>query len=362
MLLSLRVGHSEGNDPMVKRPLSGLLLALVAALSLAPQSALAVRASLDRLGERAHEKVRGHDDGPGGAAGAKEARAAHAVFKSLGPGGKPATPAQIARDFVAVKQVIHQVRIVPLMKELALGHTVTVGRVSVDFDKLKDLWTDKTDSNWVEGEFRDARPNNHEWIPSNYMVKVIERAQGSREGLAWIDLQDQMRSLTHTLIFNPKRAQITETLHGKKYLVPQGHTGALEDRSTGAPLTAGQADFHDQLRDVFERNKSLAGCVAGIKQVVKEWVWDGSDPGLPISPKVRYHGGKALAAIPDLRKQQAANYRAIQSMLDGVIAQVKSVPPPDAHDAVAADPGHRSSPARAGKDLKAVALLAEGHR
>ncbi|MEO9195150.1 MAG: hypothetical protein ABI445_15985, partial [Polyangia bacterium] len=157
----------------------------------------------------------------------------------------------------------------------------------------------------------------HEWIPSNYMVKVIERARTSREGMKWVTLQDKMRSPTNLILFKPSKWDVVKK-DGKPLYMPQGHTGAAFDKMTGFELTEHQAEFHDELRKVFDSNKSVHGVVAGMKDVVSKWVWNGEPLKYPIAPNVVTHDKKSLGTPAQAAATQKNHYEAIMDMLEHI--------------------------------------------
>ena len=206
--------------------------------------------------------------------------------------------------------------IVDFMTTMSTKGYVQTEKGKVTLTQFKQLWRDKDDSKWVENKFRDADAGKHEWIPSNYISKVIERAHSTKEGVAWVELQDKMRSPTNLILFKPSKWGVVDK--GGKALIPQGHTGAVFDKKTGFELTEHQAEFHDELRKVFDGSKTVKDTVAGMKTVVAKWVWDGEPLKYPIAKNVVTHDGKPLGSNPHAQQIQRAAYAEIMDMLDGI--------------------------------------------
>jgi hypothetical protein len=193
---------------------------------------------------------------------------------------------------------------------------VQTDKGKVTLAQFKQVWTNKNDSKWVEGKFRDADNGMHEWIPSNYIPKVIDRAHTSKEGVAWVQLQNKMRSPTNLILFKPSKWDVVDK--GGKTLIPQGHSGAAFDKKTGFELTEHQAEFHDELRKVFDQSKTIDATVAGMKEVVSKWVWDGEKLQYPIAKNVVTHDGKPLGPNAHAQQVQRTSYKEIMDMLDGI--------------------------------------------
>ncbi len=121
------------------------------------------------------------------------------------------------------------------------------------------------------------------------------------------------------IIFKPSLGLVTQ-LNGQPYVLLQGHVGALTKNAGGTALTVGMAAFHDELRAAFDGSKTIRECAAGIKQVVAKWVWNGEAPKVPIHPAVTCHQGGSVAEDSNARAKAAANYAAIQAMLDSIIS------------------------------------------
>jgi hypothetical protein len=289
------------------------LLAVV--LAAAPLSAAAVARPTTKT---ARPQVRtGRSAARGVVGGAPPA----AVSDALGPSPGPVAAAPTV-SLTVVKQAIKRTSIVPFMKTLAMGKSVEVAGASISLADFATVWAaGPKGTHWIEDQFRAVRPHDHEWIPSNYLLRVVQRASSSSEGLAWIDLQDQMRSATKLIIFKPSKIRVVKQVGGKSYLVLQGHVGALDDHTSGDPLTVGTDEFHDQLRAAFDGASTIAECATAIKKVFEEWVWDGQAPDLPISPDVYYHEGGSVAGDAQMIERQKASYAAIAATLDAFITQ-----------------------------------------
>ena len=206
--------------------------------------------------------------------------------------------------------------VVDFMTTMSKKGYVQTEKGKVTLTQFKQVWKDKDDSKWVEDKFRDADDGKHEWIPSNYIPNVIDRAHSAKEGVAWVELQHKMRSPTNLILFKPSKWDVVDK--GGKTLIPQGHSGAAFDKVTGFALTEHQAEFHDELRKVFDGSKTIQDTVVGMKTVVAKWVWDGEPLKYPIAKNVVTHDGKPLGPNAHAQQVQRAAYAEIMDMLDGI--------------------------------------------
>ncbi|MGW0885655.1 hypothetical protein ACWD35_40220, partial [Streptomyces sp. NPDC002671] len=133
---------------------------------------------------------------------------------------------------------------------------VRAGQVgTITWAKFRDLWDNDTPSReFVKGRFRDLDDGKHEWIPTDYLLEVVESAIGHHEkgdlekGLDWLRLQDALRSPTNHVIWR--------VLDTEGALSLGAHVGTFYTRERKSTLTNGTKDFHDGLRNLYMQNKS----------------------------------------------------------------------------------------------------------
>ncbi|MEQ8965133.1 MAG: DUF4157 domain-containing protein, partial [Azospirillaceae bacterium] len=207
-------------------------------------------------------------------------------------------------------------RILDFLKDMARDRTSN-GYTPADWDTEKDVPANVT---WLAGRFRGAGDAEHEWMPSNYIGRVVDRARSAStaEEMAvatkWIDFAHAWRTRTTYLITAPDKSQYARTVDEARdpatgnttpgsHTVLQGHAGAVyapvEDGGYRAdmkvvPQTKGQGTnsespgtFHGEIRSIFNANLSkatqaaaLTGMTAAIRTFVDGHVWDGgSVPG-----------------------------------------------------------------------------------
>jgi len=149
---------------------------------------------------------------------------------------------------------------------------------------------------WLKARFRKSG-GQHEWLPTNYIGEVIDRARRENDGDRaknagrWIVFQTTFRSDTRILFFDPDSAY-SRVVNGlrdplpphdrredteRDYKVLQGHVGAVY-----APVgsdgyvdkvqaqTVGQGRWHDGLRDIFTRNAGAATTLSGITTIMDD--------------------------------------------------------------------------------------------
>ncbi|MFD5188419.1 hypothetical protein ACFWMU_09705 [Streptomyces sp. NPDC058357] len=182
--------------------------------------------------------------------------------------------------------------IVPFLKKMAKNEHEMVeyegSKIKVDMDFFKKAWEKKPYSQargFVKKRFRDATPGHHEWIPSDYILIVIDRAQKAETVVAgekWIDDYHDLRSDTSLLVFHnlteaPPRV-IEDTLGGpgKKFSIPTGHVGAVYYK--GDQQTKYESKFHNAARSVFNNASDISGVASNLKTMAESWIWNGIRP------------------------------------------------------------------------------------
>jgi hypothetical protein len=177
-------------------------------------------------------------------------------------------------------------------------------------------------------------PKKHEWIPTNYVAAVLERAATNHDaglierGLNWVRLQHALRSRTNLVIWHIENT------------TPQGHAGAFWEqyqrggKSAYKPaLTTGSEDFHDKLRASFDAHQdSAASFVDSLLTQLPALIWTGDLGGstaaafrnMPIDALYDTGGGKVSLTVQELADQQVENYRLIQDDFERAKAALHS--------------------------------------
>jgi len=224
------------------------------------------------------------------------------------------TPPPIT-DYDTLQAEVNSVGIINFMKGMAQHGAV--GKITRQ--KLGVLWDQTEPKNWLKAQLRGAVDYPpHEWIPSNMILAVIDRAANLAqfsEGVKWIDLQHELRSNTNWVIFKPSFGKQPVAYQGKEYVVLQGHTGALY--LDGSPQHTGQGPFHDDLRGAFEHATNTANCATRIEGVYNKWVWNGERPALPIHPQLTDGSGRNVASnLDQVIQDQEQRHSTMQQQLE----------------------------------------------
>ncbi|MFH8252478.1 hypothetical protein ACH3VR_19075 [Microbacterium sp. B2969] len=111
------------------------------------------------------------------------------------------TPAEVAVAIEIEQAVKAAGGIVPFLKQCA--SSAKVG--GLDVAEVKKQWNNRGPAReFLKEEFRKAAPFTHEWIPTNMIMDVVERAAklgNSRDVEDWITLQHKLRSPTRNVIW-----------------------------------------------------------------------------------------------------------------------------------------------------------------
>ena len=227
-------------------------------------------------------------------------------------------------------------RILDFLKDMARDRTSN-GYAPADWDAEKDVPANVT---WLAGRFRGAGNAEHEWMPSNYIGRVVDRARAATtaEEMAvatkWIDFAHAWRTRTTYLVTAPDKSQYARNVDEARdpatgntatgrHTVLQGHAGAVyapvEDGGYRAdmkvvPQTKGQGTnsespgtFHGEIRSIFNANLSratqaaaLSGMTAAIRTFVDDHVWDGGS--VPGAAFTEYYDSGMNGATADLAR------------------------------------------------------------
>ena len=201
--------------------------------------------------------------------------------------------------------------IVAFMKAMAAGKTID----GINEEKFVQLWNTSADEAWLKDKFRAADDGMHEWIPSNQIEAVVEKAKTSKEGATWVDLQNELRSPTNTVIFGPKEGIAAPDGKG---LLLQGHVGALYLK--GVMQTKKEAEFHDQLRAAFAAAKDIGDCVDKLKLVMLNWMWTGEKLPQPLHPDLQDSVGKPIDEAK-LQSSRASTFHEMTTLFDNIKAK-----------------------------------------
>ncbi|WP_234312299.1 hypothetical protein [Streptomyces griseus] len=190
-----------------------------------------------------------------------------------------------------LKDAVEERKIIGFLKDMAeKGESE-----GITLEKLKEYWEGvpgeyNPNRDFLKTEFRKLRPNHHEWIPTDYMLKMVETAvsQGSRNGskvaLQWIDLQNELRSFTAHVIW---KIRVLEDPEAKGSRMLDAHVGAFSN-GDGNPIFNGRdGDWHDSLRGYFDRfiERGEGGTPKRFLNLMKALLqrgylmWNGDDSG-----------------------------------------------------------------------------------
>ncbi|WP_167542532.1 hypothetical protein [Streptomyces himastatinicus] len=162
----------------------------------------------------------------------------------------------------------------------------------VNWTRFGWLWDNDTPSReFIKGHFRDLNPGTHEWIPTNYILQVLEVAiaqhkRGNVEkGLDWLRLQDALRSPTNVVIWR--------ILDGEGLVSLGAHVGTFYTDDRKPTLTNGTKEFHDRLRALYMQNRT--GTARAYVTLLIEMLGSDAQAG-PSGFQLMWSGG--VGAIP----------------------------------------------------------------
>ncbi|CAM5283178.1 hypothetical protein SCALM49S_04472 [Streptomyces californicus] len=105
----------------------------------------------------------------------------------------------------------------------------------IDSTEFLKIWKKGgASTGWVKEQFRAARPGHHEWIPTNYIGRVLETAIESRDrdgidtAVEWITLQHALRSFTGDVLWDMKIDSTTTAITRDNFAA---HTGAYAENT-----------------------------------------------------------------------------------------------------------------------------------
>jgi hypothetical protein len=230
-----------------------------------------------------------------------------------------------------IEMAVSSMGIVPFMKSMARGETVLeVSRQ--DFDSIYNDSTKKIGGKvtklWLHAKFRGADGGKHEWIPTDMIDRIIDRASSPDkfiEGVKWIDLQHKLRVDTSWVIFKPSKWDLVQ-YNNNDYLLPCGHIGTVSlgkpiDHPNESALTTKQEQFHNELRSAFNRSTNIDTYFVELNKVIEKWIWTGETFSPPLLPFVFYLG-RPIQDVTGWATMQQQHYTALLSDIESVKAEI----------------------------------------
>ncbi|MFF2958092.1 hypothetical protein ACFVT1_04020 [Streptomyces sp. NPDC057963] len=146
--------------------------------------------------------------------------------------------------------------IVNFLKRMVAPNGEVGGITSAEFFKL---WAVGVNADWVKDRFREVAPGRHEWIPSNYIGRILETAiaarssHGLKNAEGWVTLQSSLRSFTCDVIWDLKVHKNTTEVSSD---ILHTHTGAFSENTysaTADPFYHGDPDKRNDIPDPESR-------------------------------------------------------------------------------------------------------------
>ena len=217
-------------------------------------------------------------------------------------------------------------KIIQFMYEMAQNGAV--GGLSLAL--LRELCEIGVTFDWLKDEFRDGLTGKgglHEWVPSNLIHEVIlfvnqqQTLGGFSKASQWIKLQNEFRTDTSWIIFNPTTYSsiVTESDPASPGSAPTemrvlaGHAGAV--LKSGKSSHKFQDPFHQELRDQWVLSGTIPDCITRMQAVFRKYVWNGEDP-IPATPRLHpqltdQSGRNFNTHLAVIMRDQANRYRKI---------------------------------------------------
>ncbi|WP_431046325.1 hypothetical protein ACQUSR_31175 [Streptomyces sp. P1-3] len=225
------------------------------------------------------------------------------LWGSINPRIRLATLANLDQDLAIVMLAVEKSGdVVKFLKDISSkggSKTIAVNKGGIqgemNLDLFEKAWNKQIDGKlkvraWIKDQFRQVQKNHHEWIPSDLILDVTKQAATmAEEGPPLIDMQNDLRNETFCVVFNEKmgRPEIVED-----HFVPNGHAGAVyfADPQPAKGQLLGkrslyEEDFHNELRDAFNKSQTAKDAAKNALSVAKKWIWTGDPMSLPIHPK-----------------------------------------------------------------------------
>ena len=227
------------------------------------------------------------------------------------------------------------------LESIASGSVYGSGAEEVSKNTWDAVWKHAGNQKELKSRFRAVRSGTHEWIQTQFVGDVISKAAAlyadgtpALVAILWVRMQNELRSPTKGIIFDPKDRSRTvkgwenDTVVnnvGKDVAVLQGHPGAVYApvsdagyvEKAGKPNSKQQTKFspgwHDSLTKLYKSAsvgmtpEGLVQIWDGVDQFFKDTVWDGT--GSP-SPTIfnAYYAGDSDSAPKIGLSQLQTNY------------------------------------------------------
>ncbi|WP_338932840.1 hypothetical protein WEB32_31075 [Streptomyces netropsis] len=186
---------------------------------------------------------------------------------------------------------------------------------------FEDAWNKEIDGKlavraWIKTQFRQAMPNHHEWIPSDFILEVTKQASTmAEEGPPLLKLQNKLRNQTFCVVFNEPMGRPENV---DDHFVPNGHAGAVyfaDPQPSRGQLKGKRSlweeDFHNELRNAFLASSGAKDAAKRALTVAERWIWDGEPMSLPIHPQCLDRTRQPLE-----EEKQKGRYKEIVDMFD----------------------------------------------
>jgi hypothetical protein len=222
----------------------------------------------------------------------------------------------------------------------------------VGFAQFCSVWqTSPETKNYVKGLFRQVDAGAHEWIPTGYVVRVLQTAVDAanagdvRTGFRWVEAQNALRSPTRYVLHRPLVLTRRIARGERSDLGPavdvalSGHVGAFREERDGALVstgTMGTEVFHDWLRAEFDQQNALGpvAYIAHLQDQLPSRVWDGSTGmfpdyvmSQPVGMFYRCEDGVDRAlTVGQLALRQRLNWQRIQEQFAAARARTEAAP------------------------------------
>ncbi|GAB7036194.1 phage tail protein [Catenuloplanes niger] len=241
------------------------------------------------------------------------------VWGEINPATRLARIRGLATADAVLRIAVAQHGILQFLENLATNRpmTVTQGTVTgtIGLPQFITAWATASNRNFVKKRFRDAMKGTHEWLPSDYILDVTQRAATDAvEGTRWLTLQHDLRSNTFEVVFDPDAStpdivydRLPRESRPRNFSIPQGHVGAVyyPTVSKKDQQTDGTGAFHNDLRAAFTSARNVKESAQRANAVMRLWVWDGGKKIAPqIHPKARDKNGVSVTPVGQRRKMQ----------------------------------------------------------
>lgn len=186
------------------------------------------------------------------------------------------------------------------------------------------LWGVPANKAFLKDRFRGVASGNHEWIPTNLIPQVVQRASETPTDVLdwdnWVKMHHVMRTDTTWVIFHPNWATSTALIQNESKVALTGHAGALYYPRNGVrtPLQTSQNAWHDDLRVAFNDLSSPEAVLTRMQDIARSTVWTGRTNG-PVtydSPYLQAREGASEFTISQLAANQRPRFLALIRQFD----------------------------------------------